>query len=103
MFFDKRKYIVNIEGGSGLANTDKVIGMVVHMIVRPESRDTVWDLLIYDKEGDELLEIYEHTGRLDMYCGLPVGKENRENITIRFSEVSKNEPIKVIFKIKELE
>jgi len=103
LYFDKRRYIVPIHGGTGSINTDSLRGMVVHMIVRPTSKDTEWDLLITDKEDDEMIEIEGHTGRLDERCGVPLGKDAQERVTIQFSNVSKNEPIKVIFKTKEVE
>jgi len=59
MYFDKRRYVVPIEGGCGSLNTDRLRGMVVHMIVRPYSLDTSWDLLILDKEADEMINLCE--------------------------------------------
>lgn len=103
MYFDKRRYIVPIKGGRGTLNTDSLRGMVVYLIVRPESKDTEWDLTIYDKEEDEIMEIEGHTGRLDERCGIPLGKDAQERVTIQFTNVTKNEPIKVIFKTKEVE
>ena len=103
MFFDKRKYVVDISGGKGSKNTDKLRGIVLHLIVRPQSRDTVWNMTILDLEGDELLEVYDYEGRMDYVSGLPLGKDKQEKLTIAFNKVSRNEPIKVIFKTKELE
>ena len=83
-------------------NTSKLSGMVVHMIVRPDSEDTIWDLALIDKEKDEICEIKEYDGRLDDKSGLPLGKDKQEKITIQFDNVTKNEPIKVIFKTQEI-
>lgn len=76
--------------------------MVVHFIVRPQTKDTVWDLVLFDREGDELFEVSEQTGRHDYKDGLPLGKDAQEKLTICFSGVTKNEPIKVIFKTQEI-
>jgi len=103
MYFDKKSCIVDIKGGQGTINTGSIRGMVVHLIVRPESKDTIWDLTILDKDGDELVEIEEYEGRLDDKSGLPLGADVQEIVTISFTNVSKNEPIKVIFKTKEYE
>ena len=98
MFFDKKKYIVPIVGGNGILNTDVLRGMVVHLIVRPEKLDTVWDLTLLDKDGDEILEVRNFQGRLDEYKGIPIGSDSQEKITVKFSRVTANEPIKIIFK-----
>ena len=83
-------------------NTDKLSGTVMHCIIKPESLDTIWNLIILDKEGDELVEIRDHVGRLDDREGLFLGKDAQEKLTLSFNQVSKNEPIKVIFKTQEL-
>src|SRR3990167_10163680 len=93
MYFDKRKYLVQITGGKGLTNTETLRGMVVHMIVRPQSSDTMWDLTIYDKEQDEMVEIVGHTGRFDEQSGIPLGKDTQEMLTIHFKNVTRNEQI----------
>ena len=102
MYFDKRRYIVPIRGGKGSINTETLRGMVVHMIVRPESPDTFWDLTVYDREDDEMIEFKQVVGRMDDKTGVPLGKDSQEKVTISFTNVSKNEPIKVIFKTKEI-
>jgi hypothetical protein len=102
MYFDKKRYIVPIQGGSGLMNTDKLRGMVVHLIVRPEYEESVWDLTLLDKEGDELFEVKDHCGRYDDKSGLPLGKDAQEKLTIQFTRVTGNKPIKVIFKTQEI-
>lgn len=103
MYFDKRRYIIPIVGGTGVKNTESLRGMVVHMIVRPENPETIWSLTIYDKEDDELLEVVDHSGRLDDRNGLPLGKDAQEIITLKFFNVTTKDPIKVIFKTKEME
>ena len=103
MFFDKRRYIVNISGGKGSINTDRLRGMVAHFVVRPKSELTIWSLDVLDKESDEMREIKNHVGRLDDFNGITLGKDDQELVTLRFYDVSSNEPIKVIFKIREIE
>ena len=107
MFFDKKKYIVPISGGKGIVNTTAMRGMVVHLIIRPEPPDkdepvTEWALQVFDKDGDELMEVFDHEGRLDYTEGIPLGKDAQEKLTLSFTRVSKNKPIKVVFLIKEL-
>lgn len=81
-------------------------GMVEHLIIRPDTVNggcpTSWDMTIIDKEGDELYEITDHAGRLDDREGFPLGKDAQEKLTLKFTNVSRNEPIKVIFRIREL-
>jgi hypothetical protein len=103
MFFDKRRYIINVEGTAGSVNTEKLRGIIQHLIVRPESEDTCWDLTITDQDGDELMEIKGHTGRLDDKEGLFLAKDSQEKLTLLLENVSKNEPIKIIFKIREID
>ena len=103
MFWDKKKYVVQIKGGKGSVNTSEMRGMVQHLIIRPKSLDTEWDLVMLDKDKDEVFEVKNHIGRLDDKSGLPLGRDKQEKLTISFDNVSKNEPIKVIFKVKELE
>lgn len=102
MYFDKKRYIVPIKGGKGQTNTDKLRGMVVHLIIRPDDPEAVWDMTILDKEGDELVEIVDHCGRYDDKAGLPLGKDAQEKLTIVFDRVTGNKPIKVIFKTQEV-
>lgn len=102
MFFDKKKYEVKIRGGRAVFNTDGMKGMVEHLIVRPHIKETVWDLIIKDMDGDNLLDINNHSGRLDDRSGIPIGRSNAEKVTIDFSNVSFNGLIDVIFIIKEV-
>ena|SRR3990167_11200729 len=103
MFFDKKKYIVKIAGGKGICTTDKMRGRVEYLIVRPDEHETEWDLKVVDRDGDELLEIENWVGRMDDRKGIPVGRDSQEKLTLQFSNVSYNRPIKVIFIIKELD
>ena len=102
MFFDKKRYIVPIKGGKGSVNSEGMRGMTEQFIVIPQTEDTVWDLTLVDKESDELAEYKNHKGRLDDRRGLPLGKDKTEKVTISFTNVSRNEDIKVIFKIREI-
>ena len=68
----------------------------------PESRNTVWSMKLIDQEGDEIYDIVDHIGRLDDKEGLPVGRDTKQVIRIMFDEVTANERINVIFKVREL-
>lgn len=102
MFFYKRKYIVEIKGGEGKINSENLRGMVKHLIVRPKSLETVYDFKMLDKEGDEMIEVFNHKGRLDDREGIPLGKDQLEKMTFVFENVTHNDPIKIILKIEEL-
>lgn len=102
MFWDKKKYIVKIKGSGAQKNTIKMRGMAEHLIVEPDSDDTIWSLKIIDKEGDVIFDKRNHSGRLDDKDGLPIGKDDSEILTMNFYKVSKNEDIKIIFRIREM-
>lgn len=102
MFFDKKKYVVKIRGGRAIFNTEKMKGMVEHLIIRPHTPETVWDLTIKDSDGDDLLGIHNHHGRFDDRSGIPIGRSLAEKLTLDFSNVSFNDLIDVIFIIQEV-
>jgi len=103
LYFDKRRYIIPIKGGTGQKTTEDLRGMVVHMIVRPDNEETMWSLVMLDKDDDEMIEIKNYTGRLDKYDGVPLGKDKQEKVTLVFTKVSANEDIKVIFMTREID
>ena len=102
MFFDKRRYLISIRGGKGQVATEALRGIVQQLIVRPSSPLICWDMCVLDSDGDELFELRDFTGRYDGKEVLAIGRDDMERLTIKFSRVSENKPIKVIFKIKEL-
>lgn len=103
MFYDKRKYIVTICGGRGSIVTDVLRGRVEHLIISPQTEDTIWDVAIADGQGDELFKAKNIEGRLQRENCMGIGRDSGEKLTISFSRLTRNEPIKVILKIRELE
>ena len=102
IYFDKRRYIIDIKGSKGSINTDKLRGMVVLFIVRPFDPETIWDLTVLDKDGDEMIELKDQQGRFEDKSGVALGTDYQESVTIKFTNVTTNKPIKVIFKTKEI-
>lgn len=100
MLWDKKKYLVFIKGGKGQFNTGKMRGCIEHLIVIPQTNTTVWRMSIVDSDGDVIYD-KSHIGRLDDREGLPVGTAKQEICTVLFAEVNRNEPITVIFKVRE--
>ena len=102
MFFDKKKYVINISAGRAVFNTEKMKGMVEHLIVSPYRDGTIWDLSIKDMDGDELFNVKNYTGRMDDRQRIPIGRSIAERLTLNFSNVSFNGLIDVIFIIQEV-
>jgi hypothetical protein len=102
MFWDKEKVTIIVMGGKGSANTKKIRGMVQHLMVVTPTEDVVYDMQLIDKDGDVIYDVRGYIGRLDDKEGLPIGKDDQEKVTIKFSNVSENVPIDVIFKIREM-
>lgn len=102
MLWNKEKHIVSIRGGAGHVTTNPLHGLIQQLIVMPDSDSTIWSLKIIDKEGDTILDIRDHKGRLDDRQGLPVGRDSSQKVSIFFSDVTKNEKIVIILKVREL-
>lgn len=101
MLFAKYKYTIPISGASGSSNSDAIYGMVEQLIVTPATSTNTWNINIIDKEGDTIYQSLSNTGPIFDTCGLPMGKDIAEKVTISFSSVGIDENIKVIFKVRE--
>jgi hypothetical protein len=101
MFWDKRKYIFKIEGGVCSKNTEALKGRAEHIIIEPQSDSTMWSMEILDKDNDCIYKKMGY-GRMDDKEGLPLGSDKTDKLTIKFVDVSRDEPIKVILKIREM-
>ena len=101
MHFHKSKSVVTLKGGKGYLTTEKLRGLAEHIIINPTSKDTEYDVVIVDKEGDCIYERLNHVGRLDDKEGLPIGKDQQEAVTVYISNASKNENVTVIFKVRD--
>lgn len=82
-------------------NTQRMKGMVEHLIVRPYFDKVMWDFVIQDVDGDDLLRIKNRVGFFQDRSGLPIGSSSAEKLTLIFKNVSKNCLFEVIFFIKE--
>lgn len=101
MLWHKEKFVINIKGGRGQTTTPPLNGLIQHLIVRPVNLNATWSMKMLDKEGDPILEVFDHRGRLDDREGIPVGRDERQKVTIIFDEVTHNQPITVILKVRE--
>lgn len=103
MSWRKDKYIVVIQYGVGQVITTASRGFIQQFVVSPQSNDTVWSMSILDRDQDCIYSIKDQEGPLNDRQGLSVGKDQMEKLTIQFYELTKNEPMKVIFNIQELQ
>ena len=101
MLFNKFKKSFEIKFGRAQGNTTKLRGIVDHLMVIPNSKDTVWSMKMIDLDSDVIYEVEDWDGRLDDKLGLPLGGDKQEKMTIVFNNVSRNENIDVIMKIRE--
>ena len=102
MLWDKTKFIVKIKGGKGNCLTLGMHGLIQHLIIIPENKNTVWSMKLLDQDGDVIYDIVDHVGRLDDKEGLPVGRDTKQALRVMFDEVTSNERITIIFKVREL-
>lgn len=103
MLWHKEKYIVKIRGGRGQITTNPLHGLIQHLIIRPDTLKTTWSVKILDKERDAILELFDIRGRWDDFRGIPVGRDERQKLNVVFDEVTANEGITVIFKVREMQ
>ena len=101
MFWDKKKYTISIVGGRGQFNTEKMRGLVEHLIIKPGSKDTAYNIRMTDKDGDDIYD-KRYMGRVDDKDGLPIGKDTQEKVSVFFTNVSKNDVFDVIFITREI-
>ena len=101
ILWDKKVYRVKLHGGYGKILTDPLHGLIQHLMVVPEKKDTVWSIGIIDEENDMIYERIDHVGRLDDKEGLPVGKDKQQKINIKIYDSTSNENFKVVLKIRE--
>lgn len=101
ILWDKKTYLIKLHGGRGAILTDPIHGLIQHLMVVPENKDTVWSMRIIDAEGDSIYEVVDHTGRMDDKEGLPVGKDMQQKINVEFYDSTSNENIRLILKVKE--
>lgn len=101
MLWNKTRYIIKLRGGHGQMATDGMFGLIHHMIVNPESSDTIWSMQIKDRDNDVIYEILDHEGRLDQHPDLSIGQDKQERLMLRIFDSTCNEKVTVIFKVKE--
>lgn len=101
ILWDKKSYQVKLHGGCGRILTEPIHGLLQHLMVIPNSKETIWSMRIVDQEEDVIYDIQDHEGRLDDKEGLPVGKDRQQPINIVFYDSTANENIKVVLKVKE--
>lgn len=101
MLWAKYKYTLTMSGGSASGNTDFMRGFIEKIYVYPATSTTQWDLNITDRDGDIVYSRNTETGNLDDKADLPAGRDSAERFTLAFSNVTANEAIKVIFRVRE--
>ena len=101
MIWKKRKYVIPIKGGKGSILLDPEYGLIQQLIVSPKSKDTIWSMEIFDRDNDSIYTVYDYEGQLNDRNGFPVGKDQMESLMIKFTGLTKNEPISVILNIRE--
>lgn len=102
MTWNKGVYFINLHGGEGSLETSPMYGLVRHLMIIPDSLDTVWSIQIKDAEGDIVYDLRDHYGRLDDKEGLPVGREKQQPLNVRIYDTTKNERVSLIFKVEEI-
>ena len=101
MLFAKYKYTIPVSGAVGSKNTDAMYGMVEQLIVMPVTSTNTYDINIIDKDGDTIFQQLSNTGPFFDTCGLPIGKDASEKVTMSLSNVGVDENFSVIFKVRE--
>lgn len=101
MIWAKYKYSLTVSGGTVSGNTDFMRGMVEQLYITPTTSTTQWDLNIIDRDGDIVYSRVSETGSLSDKAEIPVGRDNNERFTVQFLNVTANEPIKVVFRVRE--
>lgn len=101
MIWSKYKYTLTVSGGTVSGNTDFMRGMVEQLYVYPTTSTTQWDLSIVDRDGDVVYSRTSEVGNLSDKAELPAGRDNNERFTMVFTNVTANENIKVIYRVRE--
>lgn len=102
MLWQKSKYLITISGGSASINSNIMRGMIEQVIITPTTSTNSWDITFKDKEGDISYQRISETGTInDRTARIPVGNDSSEKFTITFANVTINEVINVILKVRE--
>ncbi len=103
MIFAKYKYVLTVSGGTVSSNTDAMRGMIEQIIITPTTSTNQWDFNLIDRDGDIVYSRNVETGTInDRDSILPVGRDSTEKFTMQFLNVTANENIVVIFKVREI-
>lgn len=103
MIFAKNKYILTVSGGTVSSNTDAMRGMIEQIIITPTTLTNQWDFNLIDRDGDIVYPRNVETGTInDRTALVPAGRDSAEKFTMQFLNVTINEPITVIFKVREI-
>ena len=103
MSWKKEKHIVQIKGGCGQVITEAGRGLIQQFLVEPESKDTIWSMDILDRDGGCIYSVKDQEWQLNDRQGLPLGKDQTEQLNVKFYDLTRNEKIKVIFNIREIQ
>ncbi len=102
MLWQKNRYLITISGGSASFNSDIMRGMIEQIIITPNTSTTTWDFTMTDRDGDIMYQRVSETGtNNDRTAWVPVGRDSSEKFTCTFANVTANEVIKVILKVRE--
>lgn len=102
MLFAKYKYSLTVSGGTVALNTNSMRGMIEQIIITPTTSTNQWDLNLIDRDGDIIYNRVSEVGTVnDRTALVPAGRDSSEILTISFLNVTINEVIKIIFKVRE--
>lgn len=102
MLWQKNKYTLTVSAGTIAGNTDFMRGMIEQLIVSPLNSTTQWDFTLTDRDGDVIYQRVSEVGTVnDRTALLPIGRDSSERLTMAFTNVTANEAIKIIFKVRE--
>ena len=102
MLWEKTKYSVKLRGGHGNVKTKLMHGLIQHLIVIPKPDGMFWSMKVLDRDGDIILQTFDHEGRLDDRQGLAVGKDTPESLNFMFEDTTANGVIDLILNVKEV-
>jgi len=102
MLWDKTKYSIKLHGGCGVISTKPMHGLIQHLSVIPQPADMIWSMRVVDRDGDTILQVYDHEGRLDDRQGLAIGKDTPEKFSFFFEDSTANGLIDLILNVREI-
>jgi hypothetical protein len=72
MLIDTQKLTPTITSGSGAGNTAHIRGLVKHIVVKPTTETTTYDISIVNPLGAKIYERLSETGTMSELTDIPV-------------------------------